>query len=198
MLPSVVVTTPRNYASRPPRNFFFNAAYKSERATEGDDDRVLHCCAPTKTLLGYDGEVRCSTAARYGTFRQLSCKRLSSLSPAVRCATAFDPHAKCRRHSRMGALEWKVTKGDKRQGRYELFFVIVFVLFIQYRSVMELVYFRNGKTTYFRLRYRIRIIIVFVLRMRVWRKVMLKLSSFFAFSSVSILTKAYKSIGFVL
>ena len=32
---------------------------------------------------------------------------------------------------------------------------------------MELVYFRDGKMTYFRLRYRIRIITVFVLRMRV-------------------------------
>ena len=63
---------------------------------------------------------------------------------------------------------------------------------------MKLVYFRNGKTTYFRFRYRIRIITVFVLRMRVWRKVMLELSSFFAFSSVSVLIKAYKSIGFVL
>ena len=63
---------------------------------------------------------------------------------------------------------------------------------------MELVYFRNGKRTYFRLRYRMRIITVFVLRMRAWRKVMLKLSSFFAFCFVSVLIKAYKSIEFVL
>ena len=65
-------------------------------------------------------------------------------------------------------------------------------------SVMEPVYLRDGKMTYFRLRYRIRIITVFVLRMWVWRKVMLKLLSFFAFSSVSVLMRAYKSIGFVL
>ena len=63
---------------------------------------------------------------------------------------------------------------------------------------MELVYFRNEKMTYFRFRYRIRIITAFVLRMRVWRKVMLKLSSFFAFCSVSVLIKAYKPIGFFL
>ena len=66
------------------------------------------------------------------------------------------------------------------------------------QTVMELVYFRNGKRTYFRFRYRIRIITVFVLRMRIRRKVMLKLSSFFAFSAISVLIKAYKSIGFFL
>ena len=66
------------------------------------------------------------------------------------------------------------------------------------RPVVELFYFRNGKMIYIRFRYRIRIITVFVLRMRIRRKVMLKLSSFFAFSAVSVLIKAYKSIGFVL
>ena len=66
------------------------------------------------------------------------------------------------------------------------------------QTVMELVYFRNGKTTYFRLRYRIRIITVFVLRVRIWGKMMLKMSSFFGFCSPSVLIKAYKSIGFVL
>ena len=64
------------------------------------------------------------------------------------------------------------------------------------QAVMELVYFRNGKMIYFRFRYRIRIITVFVLRMRVWRKVMLKLSSFFAFSSVSVLIKHTNRLDF--
>ena len=63
---------------------------------------------------------------------------------------------------------------------------------------MELVYFRNGKATYFRFRYRIRIITVFVLRMRIRRKVMSKLSSLFTFCSVSVLMKAYKSIELFL
>ena len=63
---------------------------------------------------------------------------------------------------------------------------------------MELVDLRNGKRSNVRLRYRMRIITVFVLRVRIRRKVMLKLPSCFAFSSVSVLIKAYKSIAFVL
>ena len=59
-------------------------------------------------------------------------------------------------------------------------------------------YFRNEKTTYFRFRYRIHIITVFVLRMRIRKKVMLKLSPFFTFFSVSVLIKAYKSIELFL
>ena len=59
---------------------------------------------------------------------------------------------------------------------------------------MKVVDLRNGKMIHFRLR----IISVFVLRMRIRRKVMLKLSSCFAFSSVSVLIQAYKSIAFVL
>ena len=63
---------------------------------------------------------------------------------------------------------------------------------------MEVVDLRNEKTTYLRLRCRMRIIGVFVLRMRIRRKVMLKLPSLFAFSSVSVLIKAYKPIELFL
>ena len=53
------------------------------------------------------------------------------------------------------------------------------------QAVMEVVDLRNDKRTYFRLR----IISVFALRVRIRRKVMLKVSSSFPFSSVSLLIK---------
>ena len=63
---------------------------------------------------------------------------------------------------------------------------------------MEVVDLRDGKRSNVRSRYRMRVISVFVLRMRMRRKVMLELSSCFAFSSVAVLIKAYKSIELFL
>ena len=57
---------------------------------------------------------------------------------------------------------------------------------------MGFVYFRHGKMTYFR--YRFRIITVFVLRMQIRREVQLKMLAFFGLRFVSVLIEPYRSI----
>ena len=66
------------------------------------------------------------------------------------------------------------------------------------QAVMGFVYLRHGKMTYFRLRYRLRIITVFVLRMQIRREVLLKVLAFFRLRSVSVLIKPYRSIRILL
>ena len=63
---------------------------------------------------------------------------------------------------------------------------------------MGFVYFRHGKITYFRFRYRLRIITVFVLRMQIRREVLLKVLAFFGLRFVSVLIKPYRSIRILL
>ena len=66
------------------------------------------------------------------------------------------------------------------------------------KPVMGLVYLRHGKMANFRLRYRLRIISVFVLRMQIRREVLLKVLALFRLRSVSVLIEPYRSIRILL